>query len=982
MWNTVNARTSPGSDLQEARPPPVVKKRGLPREERPRLKTLVRVGSLNVGTLTGKTREIADFMARRRIHVLCLQETRWKGSKAREIGDGVKLFYYGIEAKRNGVAIAVSEPLKEYVSSVNRVSDRIISLRVATEDGFWTVMSVYAPQCGCTEAEKEAFYDELDDVIRSAPEGDYITVAGDFNGHVGQDRKGFERVHGGRGFGRRNQEGERIVELAEAHDLAIASTFFMKRESQKITYCSGGRQSEIDYILVRRRFLKTVKNVKTIPGEEIAGQHRPVVADVCIALQKHTKAKREPRIRWWKLAGETQKTFRDKIIAAGLPEPYGHIDSVWASAATTILTCARDTLGETKGGRRGDRATWFWSEDVQKIVKAKKDAYKAWQKTKSLSSLAEYKLRKKEAKAAVARAKNAVMDELYDKLESSQAEKHVFRLAKARHRASLDVTEVRAVKNEDGEVLRDPVAVKERWRVYFEHLLNEEFPRKPKAPAEPVAGPMQPWTADEVRKAIKKMKAGKATGPDGIPVEAWRSLGELGVRWLTEFFNNITRSAKMPEAWRDSIIVPIFKRKGDAMNCTNYRGIKLIAHTMKIYERLLDMRLREMVEISPDQFGFVPERSTIDAIFIARQLMEKYREKNKPCHLAFLDLEKAYDRLPRTVLWEVMRERGIPECMVRTVQVMYDGSTARVRTSHGMTSKFDITVGVHQGSALSPFLFIMTLDTVVKHLLEGPPSTLLYADDVALIADSRAELQLKIQKWQTALADAGFKLNLKKTEVMSSIGGGDAMLDENGTAFTQTEEFQYLGSVLSADGTVDAAVRGRIACAWLKWRESTGILCDRRCSRVLKGKIYRTVVRPAMMYGSECWPVTKAHERMLNTAEMRMLRWACGLTRRDKVRNENIRALMQTAPIQQKLRAQRLRWFGHVMRRSPLHPTRKAMEMEVSGKRPRGAPKKRWKDTVSKDMRELGVTKDDAQNRDLWRRRTKTADPANARDKR
>ncbi|EPB70216.1 hypothetical protein ANCCEY_10702 [Ancylostoma ceylanicum] len=78
------------------------------------------------------------------------------------------------------------------------------------------------------------------------------------------------------------------------------------------------------------------------------------------------------------------------------------------------------------------------------------------------------------------------------------------------------------------------------------------------------------------------------------------------------------------------------------------------------------------------------------------------------------------------------------------------------------------------------------------------------------------------------------------------------------------------------------AIEQSIACAWLKWRESTGILCDRRCSRVLKGKIYRTVVRPAMMYGSECWPVTKAHERMLNTAEMRMLRWACGLTRRDK----------------------------------------------------------------------------------------------------
>ncbi|EYC40921.1 hypothetical protein Y032_0589g367 [Ancylostoma ceylanicum] len=190
---------------------------------------------------------------------------------------------------------------------------------------------------------------------------------------------------------------------------------------------------------------------------------------------------------------------------------------------------------------------------------------------------------------------------------------------------------------------------------------------------------------------------------------------------------------------------------------------------MKIYERLLDMRLRDMVEIASDQFGFVPERSTIDAIFIARHVQEKYRERNKPCHIAFLDLEKHMTGC-RAVIWDVMRERGIPEYMVKTVQVMYEGTTAKVRTSLGTTSKFDITVGVPQGSALSPFLFIMTLDTVVKHLLESPPCTLLYADDVALIADSGTELQVKIQRWQTDLADASLKLNLKKSEVMSSIG--------------------------------------------------------------------------------------------------------------------------------------------------------------------------------------------------------------------
>ncbi|EYC35259.1 hypothetical protein Y032_1096g3596 [Ancylostoma ceylanicum] len=99
-----------------------------------------------------------------------------------------------------------------------------------------------------------------------------------------------------------------------------------------------------------------------------------------------------------------------------------------------------------------------------------------------------------------------------------------------------------------------------------------------------------------------------------------------------------------------------------------------------------------------DQFGFVPERSTIDGVIIARQVMEKYGEKNEPCHLAPLDDER----------------KRHSESMVRTVQVMYGGSTARVRTSHGITSKIDITVGEHQesASALSPFLFNMTLDTV------------------------------------------------------------------------------------------------------------------------------------------------------------------------------------------------------------------------------------------------------------------------------
>ncbi|VDP26856.1 unnamed protein product [Heligmosomoides polygyrus] len=446
---------------------------------------------------------------------------------------------------------------------------------------------------------------------------------------------------------------------------------------------------------------------------------------------------------------------------------------------------------------------------------------------------------------------------------------------------------------------------------YFKKLLNEEFPRREAEEEQLTEGPIQPWAQEEVRKAIGKMKLGKAAGPDGVPVEAW----------------------KMPDDWRNSTIAPIFKQKGDASECSNYRGIKLISHTVKIYERLVDTRL---------QWGFMPERSTTDAIFIARQ--------------------KAYDRLARAVIWNALRGRGVPERLITVIRDMYEGSKAAIRTPHGVTRKVGITVGVHQGSALSPFLFLLTLDSIVNHLEEGPLRTILYADDIALVADNQEEVEEKVQLWQRALADNGLRLNVKKTKFISSEQCAGSILDCQGETIEKVQEFRYLGSDLSEEGSVDQAVRGRINAAWLKWRESTGILCDRRCSRTLKGKLYRTVVRSVLLYGSKCWALGKAQERQLHAAEMRMLR-----------------TVMKTAPIQLKMREQRLRLYGHILRRQEDHPT-KALNFEAPEKRPRGALRKRRKDVIKRDLAEVGATADDALDRMRWRQITRTADPATARD--
>ena len=158
--------------------------------------------------------------------------------------------------------------------------------------------------------------------------------------------------------------------------------------------------------------------------------------------------------------------------------------------------------------------------------------------------------------------------------------------------------------------------------------------------------PLHKVTCEEVERQLNKMKKGKSCGPDGIPTEALKHLGDLGVRQLTQIFNAIIQSGKMTDEWRENTITPIYKDKGDHMNCSNYRGIKLLSHTMKLWERIIDQRFRDIVSISDGQFGFKLGLGTTDAIFVIRTLCEEYREGNKPLDMVFVDLEKTYDTVP------------------------------------------------------------------------------------------------------------------------------------------------------------------------------------------------------------------------------------------------------------------------------------------------------------------------------------------------
>ncbi|KAK3509655.1 hypothetical protein QTP70_008402 [Hemibagrus guttatus] len=827
----------------------------------------------------GKGRELADVMERRKVDILCVQETRWKGSKARSIGAGFKLFYYGVDSKRNGVGVVLKEEFVRNVLEVKRVSDRVMSLKLEIEGVMLNVVSGYAPQVGCELEEKERFWSELDEVMESIPTGERVVIGADFNGHVGEGNTGDEEVMGKFGVKERNLEGQMVVDFAKRMDMGVVNTYFQKREEHRVTYKSGGRSTQVDYILCRRGNLKEISDCKVVVGESVARQHRMVVCRMTLMVCKKKRSEIEKKTKWWKLKKEECcEEFRQKLRQAlggqvVLPDD-------WETTAEVIRETGRKVLGVSSGRRKEDKETWWWNEEVQDSIQRKRLAKKKWDMDRTEENRQEYKELQRRVKREVSKAKQKAYDELYTRLDTREGEKDLYRLARQRDRDGKDVQQVRVIKDRDGRVLTSEESVQRRWKEYFEELMNEENEREKRVEGvNSVEQKVDKIRKDEVRKALKRMKSGKAVGPDDIPVEVWKCLGEAAVEFLASLFNRVLESERMPEEWRRSVLVPIFKNKGDVQSCSNYRGIKLMSHTMKLWERVVEARLRKVVEICEQQYGFMPRKSTTDAIFALRILMEKYRDGQRELHCVFVDLEKAYDRVPREELWYCMRKSGVAEKYVRVVQDMYERSRTVVRCAVGQTEEFNVEVGLHQGSALSPFLFAIVMDQLSEEVRQESPWTMMFADDIVICSESREQVEENLERWRFALERRGMKVSRSKTEYMcvnEREGSGTVRLQ--GEEVKKVQEFKYLGSTVQSNGECGKEVKKRVQAGWNGWRKVSGVLCDQKISARIKGKVYRTVVRPAMLYGLETVSLKKRQESELEVAELKMLRFSLGVT--------------------------------------------------------------------------------------------------------
>jgi Reverse transcriptase (RNA-dependent DNA polymerase) len=429
----------------------------------------------------------------------------------------------------------------------------------------------------------------------------------------------------------------------------------------------------------------------------------------------------------------------------------------------------------------------------------------------------------------------------------------------------------------------------------------------------------------------------------------------------------IYRDEQIPDDWGKAIITPIYK-KGDKSDCKNYRGISLLSVPGKVFTKVLQKRMKRRVEeaLAEEQAGFRPGRGTVDQIFAIRQIVEKYVEHNRPCYFNFIDFKQAFDSVWQEGLWQCLRMHGVQEKLIRLIKGIYDKSAAAVRLDHGLTEWFKTTIGVRQGCTLSPDLFNLVLEAVMRLALEKEEeglklcgrvvNNLRFADDINLMAETTSGLQRITDRVSEQGERLGLVINSSKTKVMAvSKEERSLKISIKGQDLEQVKEFVYLGGVVSQDGRCEADIKRRIGLAYAVFNRLVNIWNCNRLAMGIKVQVYKAMVLPVLLYGSESWTMRKQDENRVLVAEMSWLRKIAGISRLQHIRNEEIRKITgneETAV--DKIKIRRLQWFGHVSRMDSNRIPNLALHAQLEGQRNTGRQRARWRDGVIEDIRKTG----------------------------
>ena len=369
--------------------------------------------------------------------------------------------------------------------------------------------------------------------------------------------------------------------------------------------------------------------------------------------------------------------------------------------------------------------------------------------------------------------------------------------------------------------------------------------------------------------------------------------------------------------------------------------------------------------IADTQAGFRPGRSTVDNIFIVRQIFERRHQYQQDTVAAFLDFSAAFDSLDRESMWLVLKRAGVPGHFIELIKTMYGQTTCKVRASGVVGSEFTVTTGVRQGDILSPLLFICAIDWIMSRAADPTDGVLVgegvlvrnveYADDVTLLNETVARLQAQIDRFHDCSKKLGLNLNVAKCKMLANTPDC-GILKINDQPVEQVAKFNYLGSMVTPTGDGLVEVNARIGKAAAVHKSLGQKLWKQRDVPIgTKLRIFDAVVISVLSYGMESLPLNAESTRKIVAFEQRCLRGLLRIKWDDRITNEQVlQRCGRREGIESRLRGARMRYLGHIARAQQKLPGTCFFAQPVSHwkKRP-GGQAMTWRNKVEADTKDI-----------------------------
>lgn len=807
-----------------------------------------------------------------------------------------------------------------------------------------------------------------------------------------------------------NRNGERLIDFCIQNGLVILNSFFQHKDLHKYTREEPSRKEKsiIDYIIIEKTTRNIIRDVRVYRSAELSTDHFLLAATFKVIDDKQydfkTRKNNKTEIKTIKAYRLHTEEIRDKyaeLIAMEVLRieeelQYMTLEEKWQTFKKIVNKAGTESCGIAISGGSKKRTSW-WSQDIKNIIKRKKEAWKEYLRKKSEESYGKYKEVRRIVTKEIKIAKAKEWEEFGTKMEKdSRSNQKLFYNVLKNMNNKKRLIKGRQIKDKGGRILTEIEEIMPRWKEYFQNILegteiednvmeicNTNINFEENSGIE----------FEEVENAVRKLKNGKAPGVDNLKSELLKYMGIEGYRLLHKIIDEAWKAKQVPNDWKTSVIIPIYKN-GDRKNCSNYRGISLICSACKVYEIVLEAKLRRAVEnkLHGAQSGFRPGYSTQDHIFTIKNILEKFLTYNKEIYMCFIDLEKAFDKVKREEIWNALESNGVEVGLIEAIKSLYKNTTNTVKANNHETKKFRTTQGVRQGGVLSPLLFLIFMDQIIKNCSRSSRkmnvgyykmnsiqiSECVFADDIVTFASTERNLQYNVDLWSKELEDRGMRINTSKTKtiVVSNDKDRKVMIKINKNTVEQVENIKYLGAVIDSTGKQEEEINHRITSTIKLFHcIRRGLINKKEISNNTKMTVYKKIFLPTLLHGCESWVLTEKLHKKIQVVEMKYLRRVANVTVMDKIRNNTIREWLNIGSARKYVEDSQMRWWGHLKRLDEGRQVRRVWGAKRIGTRRRGRPRMTWDNEIGRVLKSKGLSWKQAEilakDRKNWRKKIK-----------